>query len=94
MITCCAVSSSGEVMAFGGSGGYAHIWAARRDAHVNAMSQLLPPPAPRAPPRATLAEQDSFAHAPQFPLSEVLALGLAFTEHTSAGIQPGSWEQG
>lgn len=70
-ITCCAISSSGEVMAFGGNGGYAHIWAGRRDAHVNAMSQPLPPPAPRAPPRATLAEHDSFSRAPQYPLLEV-----------------------
>ncbi|KAK9865738.1 hypothetical protein WJX84_006968 [Apatococcus fuscideae] len=69
-IQCCAISSTGEVIAFGGNGGYAHIWAGRRDAHVNAMSQPLPPPAPRAPPRATLAEHDSFARAPQYALSE------------------------
>ena len=89
-IMCCAVSSSGEVMAFGGNGGYAHIWAGRRDAHVNAMSQPLPPPAPRAPPRATLAEHDSFARAPQYPMLEVCRLqprGSCALHSVDPGVQ-------
>ncbi|KAL0035268.1 hypothetical protein WJX79_009470 [Trebouxia sp. C0005] len=59
-ITACAFSSSGEMMAFGGSGGYAHLWATSATPRVNMASQPLDFPTLTAkPPRLT--EQDSFA---------------------------------
>ena len=59
-VTCCAFSSSGEVMAFGGSGGYVHLWATAAAPRVNMMSQQLEfPPVPTK--RAVVYEQDPFA---------------------------------
>ena len=59
-VTACAFSSSGEMMAFGGSGGYTHLWATTATPRVNMGSQPLDFPTPAAqPPRLT--EQDSFA---------------------------------
>ena len=59
-MTACSFSSSGEMMAFGGSGGYAHLWATSAAPRVNMLSQPLAFPTPVAkPPRLT--EQDSFA---------------------------------
>ncbi|KAA6420071.1 MAG: PAB-dependent poly(A)-specific ribonuclease subunit 2, partial [Trebouxia sp. A1-2] len=50
----------GEMMAFGGSGGYAHLWATSATPRVNMASQPLDFPTLTAkPPRLT--EQDSFA---------------------------------
>ena len=36
----CAISTSGECMAFGGSGGYAHLWAGSAEPAVNQMGQV------------------------------------------------------
>ncbi|KAL0035726.1 hypothetical protein WJX77_000104 [Trebouxia sp. C0004] len=59
-ITACAFSSSGEMMAFGGSGGYTHLWATSATPRVNMASQPLDfPTLTSKPPRLT--EQDSFA---------------------------------
>ena len=36
----CSVSPSGECLAFGGSGGYVHLWASHGQPSVNAMGQV------------------------------------------------------
>jgi hypothetical protein len=35
-----AISSSGECLAFGGSGGYVHLWAPSADPSVNQLRQV------------------------------------------------------
>ena len=48
------------MMAFGGSGGYVHLWATAAAPRVNLMSQQLDfPPVPTKPP--VLWEQEPFA---------------------------------
>lgn len=59
-LTACAFSSSGEMMAFGGSGGYAHLWATSATPRVNMVSRPLDFPTPPSKP-ARLTEQDSWA---------------------------------
>lgn len=59
-VTACAFSSSGEMMAFGGSGGYAHLWATSATPRVNMVSRPLDFPTPPSKP-VRLTEQDSFA---------------------------------
>lgn len=57
LLTAAAISSSGECLAFGGSGGYVHLWANSHDPAVNQARQVSPrpflaagPPHPPAPP--------------------------------------------
>ena len=38
----CSMSSTGEALAFGGSGGYVHLWALSHHPSVNAYSQVRP----------------------------------------------------
>ena len=59
-VTACAFSSCGEMMALGGSGGYAHLWATSATPRVNMVSRPLDFPTPPSKP-ARLTEQDSFA---------------------------------
>ena len=59
-VTACAFSSSGEMMAFGGSGGYTHLWATSATPRVNMVSRPLDFPTPPSKP-VRLTEQDSFA---------------------------------
>lgn len=40
MLACAAISSSGECLAFGGSGGYIHLWAPSAEPSVNQMRQV------------------------------------------------------
>lgn len=40
MLTSVAISSSGECLAFGGSGGYVHLWAPTHDPAVNQIRQV------------------------------------------------------
>lgn len=40
MLVSAALSSSGECLAFGGSGGYLHLWAPSADPAVNQMRQV------------------------------------------------------
>lgn len=40
MLLCAALSSSGECLAFGGSGGYVHLWGPTADPAVNQMRQV------------------------------------------------------
>lgn len=44
VLTGCAVSTSGEALAFGGSGGYVHLWAASPEPSVNHYSQVRATP--------------------------------------------------
>lgn len=61
-----AFSLTGEMMAFGGSGGYVHLWATNDQASVAGM-QVIPEPAePPQPPMVGLTLQDSFVNAPMF----------------------------
>ena len=60
-VTACAFSSSGEMMAFGGSGGYTHLWATSATPRVNMVSRPLDFPTPPSKPAIRLTEQDSFA---------------------------------
>ena len=63
-LTCCALAASGEAMAFGGSGGYIHLWSdASSVPRVNVQSSPLEPlPAyPAALPTFSLGENDSLA---------------------------------
>ena len=39
-LLCAAISSSGECLAFGGSGGYVHLWATSPDPSINQMRQV------------------------------------------------------
>ncbi len=75
--TACAFSSSSEMMAFGGSGGYAHLWATTATPRVNMVSQPLDFPTPIAkPPRLT--EQDSFALPFPYGATQVCSARLSF----------------
>ena len=40
MLVSAALSSSGECLGFGGSGGYLHLWAPSADPAVNQMRQV------------------------------------------------------
>ncbi|KAK9820479.1 hypothetical protein WJX72_010776 [[Myrmecia] bisecta] len=60
------ISPSGEVMGFGGSGGYVHLWSATAEAHVNTFAQPLEAAVARPQPTVPLQEEDSFAAAPQY----------------------------
>ncbi|GIL62633.1 hypothetical protein Vafri_16832 [Volvox africanus] len=68
------ISSSGDLVALGGSGGYAHLWGdpgspSAGCARVNKAASSVPPPtAPARPkPAVALQEDDSFSAAPQYP---------------------------
>jgi hypothetical protein len=39
-LVCAAISSTGECLAFGGSGGYVHLWATSAEPSVNQMRQV------------------------------------------------------
>ncbi len=68
MLACCAVSPSGEALAFGGSGGYVHLWASTQEPSIVGAGAAVPlTPPPTAPPRPAvrLQEDDSFAAVPQ-----------------------------
>lgn len=84
-VTACAFSSSGEMMAFGGSGGYVHLWATSATPRVNMVSQPLDFPTPTAkPPRLT--EQDSFAQPFPYGASQVCLSVLPYV--TGACLLP------
>lgn len=40
MLVSAAISSSGECLAFGGTGGYVHLWAHSHEPSVNQMRQV------------------------------------------------------
>ncbi|EFJ51381.1 hypothetical protein VOLCADRAFT_87610 [Volvox carteri f. nagariensis] len=76
------ISSSGELVALGGSGGYVHLWGDMGPGglgggggpgrhRVNKAASSVPPPAPpggpRPKPAVALQEDDSFSSAPQYP---------------------------
>ncbi|KAL4859552.1 PAN2-PAN3 deadenylation complex catalytic subunit pan2 [Chlorella vulgaris] len=60
-----AISSSGECLAFGGSGGYVHLWAPSADPSVNQLRQALTPPEPPTP-LVSLGEEDPLSLAPTY----------------------------
>lgn len=39
-LVCAAISGTGECLAFGGSGGYVHLWATSAEPSVNQMRQV------------------------------------------------------
>ena len=66
----CDMSPSGEALAFGGSGGYVHLWAFNQEPHVNQYHQPLEVPGPPMP-SVSLGEEGSFAAVPQYFTKEV-----------------------
>ena len=40
-LTCAALSSSGEALALGGSGGFIHLWTDQAEPRVNRHSEIL-----------------------------------------------------
>ncbi|GLI62235.1 hypothetical protein VaNZ11_004830 [Volvox africanus] len=97
------ISSSGDLVALGGSGGYAHLWGdpASPGAKVNkAATSVLPPTAPTRPkPAVALQEDDSFSAAPHYPpavpaggppgsLPGPLASDLDASETSTVGLPP------
>lgn len=70
-LVCCALSPTGECIAFGGSGGYVHIWAPSQAPSAAGMGQELSAPAPPTP-GVPLGEDDSMAMAPTyFPAGQI-----------------------
>ena len=66
-----SISTSGETIAFGGSGGYIHIWSRQDPPRVNLSSSPLVMPSINAEPSVLLREEDSFANAPTYSSQEV-----------------------
>lgn len=58
-----AISLSGEAIAFGGSGGYIHVWSMHDTPRVNLSSSALSMPLRDAPAAVPLREDDFFAAA-------------------------------
>lgn len=54
-------SSSGECLAFGGSGGFVHLWGFNHEPRVNLRSTRVEVPPLIPPPSLALDEDDSFA---------------------------------
>ncbi|KAL4432378.1 hypothetical protein ABPG77_001677 [Micractinium sp. CCAP 211/92] len=65
MLTSVAISSSGECLAFGGSGGYVHLWAPTHDPAVNQIRQALVLPEPHTT-LVSLSEEDPLCLAPTY----------------------------
>ena len=76
-----AISLSGEAVAFGGSGGYVHLWSMQDAPRANLSSSRLVMPALHPPVGTPLKEEDSFASAPPYPSHEVCSgrLQLCFS---------------
>ncbi|KAK9796711.1 hypothetical protein WJX73_008700 [Symbiochloris irregularis] len=70
LLTCIAISTSGEAIAFGGSGGYVHLWSMQDHPRVNLSSSRLVMPAFNPPVATPLREEDSFANAATYPSQE------------------------
>ncbi|KAG1670195.1 hypothetical protein FOA52_014971 [Chlamydomonas sp. UWO 241] len=62
-INCCAMSDSAQCVAFGGSGGYVHLWTDQDSPTVNAQSEELQLPTLAGAPAVSLTESDSFSAA-------------------------------
>jgi PAB-dependent poly(A)-specific ribonuclease subunit 2 len=77
-LTSCAISSSGEMIAFGGSGGYVHLWTAQEEnedgsltsATVNQQSEQVEVPSLMlSPPTVNLTDSTSISLAEKLPLT-------------------------
>ena len=66
-------------MAFGGSGGYTHLWATSATPRVNMLSQPLDFPTPPAKP-VRLTEQDSFALPFPYGATQVSCLSVCLSD--------------
>eukprot|EP00887_Chlorella_sp_A99_P005338 scaffold1.g5338.t1 len=60
----CAISPTGECIAFGGSGGYVHLWAASEAPAVAGLGQVLAVPPPPTP-AVSLSEDDPLVVDPE-----------------------------
>lgn len=88
-LLCCDLSPSGECVAFGGAGGYVHLWAA--SAAPAASLGGAPPPTPEAPaPAPRLEEEDHLSVVPPCfpPDGAPLASDLDAREAMSVGLPP------
>ena len=71
LLTSVDFSSSGECLAFGGSGGYAHLWGFSSEPRTNLRSSPIEMP-PLAPQPETFMDEDQpFSIAAQLPYTEV-----------------------
>ena len=64
LLTSVDFSSSGECLAFGGSGGFVHLWCYNQGPRVNLRSGPLEIPLAVPEPYLSLDEDDSFAAIP------------------------------
>lgn len=61
MLTSVDFSSSGECLAFGGSGGYVHVWGYSQEPRVNLRSSPLEMPPLKPQPTTRLEEDQPFS---------------------------------
>ncbi|KAL4430743.1 hypothetical protein ABPG75_005999 [Micractinium tetrahymenae] len=89
LLTAAAISSSGECLAFGGSGGYVHLWAHSHDPAVNQIRQVLTVPEP-CTPLVSLSEADPLSLAPTyFPMDSTgLLSDVEPFESVAVGLPP------
>ena len=71
LLTSVDFSSSGECLAFGGSGGFVHLWCYNQGPRVNLRSAPLDIPPAVPEPYLSLDEDDSFAAIPPYYPTEV-----------------------
>ena len=88
-LLCCDISPSGECIAFGGAGGYVHLWAAsaRPAASLGGAVPTTPEP---APPPPAVGEEDPFTLVPPVfpPDGGPLASDLGPRETMAVGLAP------
>ncbi|GAX75051.1 hypothetical protein CEUSTIGMA_g2495.t1 [Chlamydomonas eustigma] len=64
-LTCCTMSSTGEMLALGASGGFLHLWTDQEEPRVNYNSDYLETPSPvPSPPEVLLQDSEPFSYAP------------------------------
>ena len=73
LLTSVDFSSSGECLAFGGSGGFVHLWGFNSEPRANLRSSPIeiPPLVPQ--PETTMDEDQPFSIPAQLPYTEVIS---------------------
>lgn len=71
LLTAVDFASSGECLAFGGSGGFVHLWGYNQEPRVNLRTNPVKIPSRLPKPSAALSELDSFAAIPSLYPAEV-----------------------
>lgn len=87
-LTACHISSSADCIAFGGSGGFLHLWSHTDMPVVNPYSQPLEYPPPRPNHTPLIREGDSLSLVPQYYCSGRLLSDVDPNFHIDVGKPP------